>query len=55
MPENDSIAFPTGRSAERPHRLEERDRPRITVQVVDGKLCCELKPAGSAGGPEQKT
>jgi hypothetical protein len=55
VPENDFIAFPTGRTAERPHRLEERNRLRITVQVVDGKLCCELKPAGSAGGPEPKT
>ena len=43
------------RLAERPHRLDEETRPRITVQVIDGKICCEFTPAERAGGRAPKS
>lgn len=55
MPENGLSGSSPRRLAERPHRLDERTRPRITVQVIDGKICCEFTPAATpAGGPELK-
>ena len=45
MPEKHPSASPAILLRERPRRLEDRTRPRVIVQVVDGKICCELTPA----------
>ena len=43
------------RTAERPHRIDEQARARITVQVVDGKIRCDFTPAGRRPGvPERE-
>lgn len=55
MPENEVQGPRSIRPSERPHRIDEQARARITVQVVDGKIRCDFKPAGRPDGPERET
>jgi hypothetical protein len=45
MTEKHPSGFPVVPLRERPHLVDQRTRPRVTVQVIDGKICCEFTPA----------